>query len=153
MKGSKMVISKLNLARIQDNLNLIGLFLEKLGKMARIPRLEFLADERNPAASESYLRRSIEAVFDIGRHILSKSFSSKSLEYKEVALEMGEKGIVSKSYAKTLLKIAGYRNRLVHFYKEITADELYEILQNDLGDIERFSQEIEKFIKKYRRMF
>ena len=152
MKGSKMVISKLNLARIQDNLNLIGLFLEKLGKMARIPRLEFLADERNPAASESYLRRSIEAVFDIGRHILSKSFSSKSLEYKEVALEMGEKGIVSKSYAKTLLKIAGYRNRLVHFYKEITADELYEILQNDLGDIERFSQEIEKFIKKYRRM-
>jgi uncharacterized protein YutE (UPF0331/DUF86 family) len=65
---------------------------------------------------------------------------------------MGEKGIVSKSYAKTLLKIAGYRNRLVHFYKEITADELYEILQNDLGDIERFSQEIEKFIKKYRRM-
>jgi len=152
MKGSKMVISKLNLARIQENLNLIGLFLEKLGKMARIPRLEFLADERNPAASESYLRRSIEAVFDIGRHILSKSFSSKSLEYKEVALEMGEKGIVSKSYAKTLLKIAGYRNRLVHFYKEITADELYEILQNDLGDIERFSQEIEKFIKKYRRM-
>jgi len=148
-----MVISKLNLARIQENLNLIGLFLEKLGKMARIPRLEFLADERNPAASESYLRRSIEAVFDIGRHILSKSFSSKSLEYKEVALEMGEKGIVSKSYAKTLLKIAGYRNRLVHFYKEITADELYEILQNDLGDIERFSQEIEKFIKKYRRMF
>jgi uncharacterized protein YutE (UPF0331/DUF86 family) len=147
-----MVISKLNLARIQENLNLIGLFLEKLGKMARIPRLEFLADERNPAASESYLRRSIEAVFDIGRHILSKSFSSKSLEYKEVALEMGEKGIVSKSYAKTLLKIAGYRNRLVHFYKEITADELYEILQNDLGDIERFSQEIEKFIKKYRRM-
>lgn len=152
MKGSKMVISKLNLARIQENLNLIGLFLEKLGKMARIPRSEFLADERNPAASESYLRRSIEAVFDIGRHILSKSFSSKSLEYKEVALEMGEKGIVSKSYAKTLLKIAGYRNRLVHFYKEITADELYEILQNDLGDIERFSQEIEKFIKKYRRM-
>ena len=128
-----MVISKLNLIKIQENLNLIGLFLGKLEKMACLPRSEFLADERNPAASESYLRRSIEAIFDIARHILSKSFSSKSLEYKEVALEMGEKGIVSKSYAKTLVKIAGYRNRLVHFYKEITADDLYKILQNDPG--------------------
>lgn len=147
-----MVISRLNLAKIQDNLNLVGLFLEKLKTMALIPRKEFLADERNPAASESFLRRCIEAIFDIGRHILSKSFSSKSLEYKEVAVELGDKGIVSKSYAKTLVKIAGYRNRLVHFYKEISTEELYEILQHDLDDLERFLKEIEKFLRKYRRI-
>ncbi len=32
-----------------------------------------LSDRRNPAAAESYLRRSLEAIFDIGRHILAKS--------------------------------------------------------------------------------
>jgi uncharacterized protein YutE (UPF0331/DUF86 family) len=152
MRPSTMVISSLNLAKVQENLNLIGVFLEKLEKMARIPKKAFLADERNPAASESFLRRCIEAIFDIGRHILSKSFSSKSLEHKEVALELGDKGVISKNYAGTLVKMAGYRNRLVHYYKEISNEEIYEILQNDLGDLEKFLKEIEKFLKKYRQI-
>jgi len=146
-----MVISKLNLNKIQENLNLIGEFLEKLRKLAQLPKDEFLSDERNPAASESFLRRCIEAIFDIGRHILSKSFAFKSLEYKEVAQELGSKKIISKEYSKILIKIAGYRNRLVHFYKQITADELYDILQNDLIDIENFLEEMRIFLKKYKK--
>ena len=65
-----MVISKLNLNKIQENLNLIGEFLEKLRKLRRLSKDEFLSDERNPAATESFLRRCIEAIFDVGRHIL-----------------------------------------------------------------------------------
>ena len=146
-----MVISKLNLNKLQRNLNLIGEFLEKLRKLSRISREDFLADERNPAATESFLRRCIEAIFDIGRHILSKSFAVKSLEYKEIARELGEKGIVTQGYSEILIKIAGYRNRLVHFYEEITNKELYDILQNNLGDIERFLKEMEVFLRKYKK--
>jgi len=146
-----MVISKLNLNKLQKNLNLIGEFLEKLRKLSKISRDDFLADERNPAATESFLRRCIEAVFDIGRHVLSKSFAFRSLEYKEIAKELGEKGIVTKKYSVTLIKMAGYRNRLVHFYKEITANELYDILQNDLGDVEKFLNEMEIFLRKYKK--
>jgi len=145
-----MVISKLNLNKIQGNLNLIGEFLEKLRKLSKLSQEDFLSDERNPAATESFLRRCIEAIFDVGRHILSKSFAFKSLEYKEVARELGEKGIVSREYSEILIKISGYRNRLVHFYKKIIDKELYDILQNDLADIEKFLKEIEIFLKKYR---
>jgi uncharacterized protein YutE (UPF0331/DUF86 family) len=144
-----MVISKLNLNKIQENINLIGEFLEKLKRLSKLSENDFLSDERNPAAAESFLRRCIEAIFDIGRHILSKSFSYKSLEYKEVATELGKKEIMSKEYSKILVKIAGYRNRMVHFYKRITDKELYDILQNDLVDIEKFLKEIEVFLKKY----
>jgi len=45
----------------------------------------------------------------------------------------------------------GYRNRLVHFYREITSEELYEIITSHLGDFERFSQEIVSFIKAYEK--
>ncbi len=150
MNPLKMVISKLNLNRIQENLNLIGVFLEKLRRLSRISKKDFLSDERNPAATESFLRRCIEAIFDIGRHILSKSFSYKSLEYKEVANTLGEKGVVSKDYAEILIKMAGYRNRMVHFYKEILPEELYDILLNELKDIESFLKEMEIFIHKYK---
>ena len=33
---------------------------------------DFLADSRNVAAAESYLRRALESLFDLGRHILGK---------------------------------------------------------------------------------
>ena len=146
-----MVISRLNITRVRENLSLIGSFLEKLGRLAKLPKNEFLADERNPAAAESFLRRSIEAMFDISRHILSKTYEFKSLEYKDVAQALGEKKVVSSAYAETLVKMAGYRNRMVHYYKEIKPDELYDILHKDLGDIERFLIEIEKFLKNYLR--
>jgi len=146
-----MIISKLNLNKIQDNLNLIGEFLEKLRKLRRLSKDEFLSDERNPAAAESFLRRCIEAVFDVGRHILSKSFGFKSLENKEAAKELGDKGIVTKEYSEMLIKIAGYRNRMVHFYKEIKDREFYDILQNDLGDVEKFLKEMEIFLRKYKK--
>jgi uncharacterized protein YutE (UPF0331/DUF86 family) len=146
-----MVISRLNIPRVRENLSLIGSFLEKLGRLAKYSKREFLTDERNPAAAESFLRRSIEAMFDISRHILSKSYEFKSLECKDVALALGAKKVVSPEYADTLVKMAGYRNRMVHYYKEIKPDELYDILRKDLGDIERFLVEIEKFIQVYLR--
>ncbi len=146
-----MVISRLNIPRVRENLSLIGSFLEKLGRLARLSKSEFFADERNPAAAESFLRRSIEAMFDISRYILSKTYEFKSLEYEDVAQALGAKKVVSPEYADTLVKMAGYRNRMVHYYREIKPDELYDILQRDLGDIERFLVEIESFLKNYLR--
>jgi uncharacterized protein YutE (UPF0331/DUF86 family) len=146
-----MVISRLNIPRVQENLSLIGAFPDKLGRLAKMPKGEFLADERNPAAADSFLRRSIEAMFDIARHILSKTYEFKSLEYKDIAQALGAKNIVSPEYAETLVKMAGYRNRMVHYYKEIKPDELYDILQRDLGDVERFLVELERFLTNYRR--
>tara|TARA_B100000315_G_scaffold250518_1_gene283483 strand:- start:6490 stop:6651 length:162 start_codon:yes stop_codon:yes gene_type:complete len=45
------------------------------------------------------------------------------------------------------MEMAGYRNRIVHFYHEITSEELYHIIQTDLKDTERFLEEIGNFIK------
>jgi len=146
-----MVISRLNTARIQENLSLIGSYLERLHRLKNCTRDEFLGDERNPAAAESFLRRAIEAMFDVGRHILAKTYEFKSLEYKEVAAALAEKGIVSPAFGQTLVKMAGYRNRMVHYYKEIKPEELDDILRNDLGDIENFIREIEAFLKSYLR--
>ena len=49
--------------------------------------------------------------------------------------------------AQRLVPLAGYRNRLVHFYQEISPKELYDIIQNDLPDIEDFIREIDSFLK------
>jgi uncharacterized protein YutE (UPF0331/DUF86 family) len=51
---------------------------EMIGALADLPlknKKEFLKNRHNIAAAESYLRRSLEALFDIGRHILAKGFA------------------------------------------------------------------------------
>ncbi|MBI3399097.1 MAG: DUF86 domain-containing protein [Deltaproteobacteria bacterium] len=146
-----MVISRLHIDKIERNLSLIQEFLSELKRLSQTPENEFLRDKRNPAATESYLRRSLEAAFDIGRHILAKSYGFKELEYKKIALELGERGVVDKEYAATLLEMAGYRNRMVHLYHEVTPHELYDILKNHLSDIERFISEIASFIESYKK--
>ena len=49
---------------------------------------EFVQDPRNPAAAESYLRRGIEALLDLGRHILAKGFAIAATEYKDIGKEL-----------------------------------------------------------------
>jgi len=96
---------------------------------------EFTADSRNIWAAESCLRRALEALLDTGRHILAKCFGKGVTEYKEIAMELERAEVLSQDSAKTLKTLAGYRNRLVHFYHEVTVEELYKTCRDDLGDL------------------
>ena len=42
---------------------------------------EFTAESRNVAAADSYLRRALEALSDLGRHILAKGLGRPVSEY------------------------------------------------------------------------
>lgn len=95
----------------------------------------FLSDKRNAWAAESCLRRALEALLDLGRHILAKCYAKGVTEYKQVAEEMEKEGILSPGNATLLRTLAGYRNRMVHFYHEITPEELYAICSRKLDDL------------------
>jgi uncharacterized protein YutE (UPF0331/DUF86 family) len=44
--------------------------------------------------------------------------------------------------------MAGYRNRMVHFYGEITEREIYNIIQEELEDFYTFLKHINAILKK-----
>jgi uncharacterized protein YutE (UPF0331/DUF86 family) len=94
----------------------------------------FLEDRRTPAAAESFLRRALEALMDLGRHLLAKGFGQPVDEYAAIADRLQEVGVLSSEEAATLRKMAKYRNRMVHFYDEITQPELHGIATRHLND-------------------
>jgi len=96
----------------------------------------FESDPRNVAAAESQLRRALEALLDLGRHVLARGFGQAVVEYKEVAGALAQADVLDKEKQLLLRTLAGYRNRLVHFYHEVSNRELYEICTRQLGDIE-----------------
>jgi uncharacterized protein YutE (UPF0331/DUF86 family) len=97
---------------------------------------EFSSDIRTVAAGESFLRRALEALLDLGRHVLAKGFGKIVPEYAAIADELAARGILSPDEARKLRVMARYRNRMVHFYDEITPAELYGILTRERGDVE-----------------
>jgi len=144
-----MVISNLNIKLIEDRLGFINKSVTKLKRLSNLEEKEFLEGD-TPAIAESYIRRSLEAVFDIGRHICAKTAGKGIVEYKEIVNSLNNTGVITKGLAERLKLMAGYRNRLVHFYHEVTDKELFSIVKNNLSDIENFVKEIKIFIEKYK---
>ena len=144
-----MVISNLNIKLIEDRIGLINRSITRLKKLSSLREETFL-DGDTPAIAESYLRRSLEAIFDVGRHIIARTAGKGIVEYKEVANALGTAGVVTKDLSERLRLMAGYRNRLIHFYHEITDRDLFLIVKNNLSDMENFVKEIKLFIEKYR---
>ncbi|MBC7320483.1 DUF86 domain-containing protein [bacterium] len=135
---------------INERLLLIDSFLKELRELASLDEDTFVSQKRNSAACESFLRRTLEAIFDIGRHILAKTgYIDMSTEYKSIAIGLVEIGVVDRKLEEKLIQMAGYRNRLVHMYNLISDSELYHIIQSDLKDIEEFISAVKSFIQKY----
>lgn len=98
--------------------------------------------------AQYHLHRALEGVFNISSHILSRIPGGEATQYKEIAQKLGEFGIIDKDFAnEKLVLMAKYRNRLVHFYAQISEKEIYDILQGSLGDFDIFLAAVKKVIE------
>ena len=111
-------------------------------------RENFFQNKHNIAAAESYVRRALEALFDIGRHILAKRFAFPASEYKEIVTGLFERQVIEEKDAELMKKMAGYRNRMVHFYHEISPEELHEICLKHIDEIKQLLECLIKWIKE-----
>ena len=122
-----------------DRLDRLGRYINELEKLRDLGRETFLSESRNIAAAESFLRRALESVFDVGRHVLARTGGAElATEYKAIARGLDERQIVPKELADRLVLLAGYRNRLVHLYHLVSNEELWTTIESDLEDLRRF---------------
>lgn len=123
--------------------------IKKLHDLRELPQEDFYdTTQDHYDVAKLRLREALEGVFNIGAHILSRIEGGRATEYREIARKLGEHNIVDKEFAiGALSRMAGYRNRLTHFYAEITPSELYSILNDNLGDFEIFLTAIKQVLE------
>ena len=85
---------------------------------------------------------------DIGSHILSRIPGARPSSYKDIPRLLEKHKLIPADFAaNSLTKMAGYRNRMVHFYGEITEKEIFDIIQEELGDFDTFITHIGAVLK------
>jgi uncharacterized protein YutE (UPF0331/DUF86 family) len=138
--------SKIRLKTVTAKAELIREMLAATATLPLASEAEFSADPRMVAAGESFLRRSLEGLLDLGRHVLAKGFGQVVPDYAAVAAELANRGILPPETAAKLRLMARYRNRMVHFYDDVTPPELYGILTKERQDVEEVLAAIQRWL-------
>ena len=87
---------------------------------------EFVSDFRNAPAAESCLYRFTGALFTVIR-----SFG-----------EIEDEFLRRPALVEILKEFRAVNDRLTHFYQEVTPEELYGIVKDELGDLEQIAEEL-----------
>ena len=131
-----------NYALITERLTIIRNAVQRLELLSKMPVDEFCRNEDAVDIAENRLRHALEALFDLGRHLVVKSGAGVPSDYRSVIILLRENNILPEDYARQIEGMAGYRNRLIHDYNKVTPEELYVIIETRLSDLNLFCQYI-----------
>jgi len=144
-----MTPSKINARIVIERIDWIEKMAAEIRSLPLDDFSRFNQDSRNVWTAESCLRRALEALMDLGRHILAKGFGVAVSEYKEIAESLKITGVLNEKDAELLKTLAGYRNRMVHFYHQVTTSELYGICKDELDDVLLLADNLRAWLKSH----
>lgn len=141
--------SKVRVTTVMQKSNLVDDMLRGLASLPLTSLEAFRSDARDAAAAESFLRRALEALLDLGRHVLAKGLGERTLEYKQIALALRRAGVLDEACGDILVDMTGYRNRLTHFYDEVTTAELFDICSHRSAEIRRVRDAMLAWLRRH----
>lgn len=116
--------------------------LQRLRLLTTQSRESFHQDPGLQAQAERWTHLLIECALDLSNHMIADRGWPAATTNREVFRVLADRGVIGQELAERLRAWAGLRNILVHLYLEVDHGLLYDILNQDLGEIESFAQQI-----------
>jgi uncharacterized protein YutE (UPF0331/DUF86 family) len=138
--------------RILEHLKLLNQYILYLRTLAETEEKTFAEDFKTRGSAERFLQLAIESCINVGNRILSIVQFQKPVStpetYGDIFVELGKLGVIPHEFVPTMLQMVKFRNRLVHIYWDIGPQQLYKILNERLGDMEKFRDYIVDYLRK-----
>jgi len=119
----------------------------QLQKLKDLGQEDFLKDPDKIGSAKYQFIVAIESSIDMCNHIISRNGYRVPEDYGDTFKVMAEQGAFDQSFSEELVKMAKFRNRLVHLYWEIDDSRLYSILEDHLADLKKFLNSIASFLQ------
>lgn len=144
-----MTKKEIDIERIQKRFKEIETRLKFLRQSADIDKLEFLTNHLLASSTERDLEIVIQACLDIADHLIAKlGLELPKMDRKETFSILAKNNIISRTLVPKLTAMAGQRNILIHEYLEVERDKIYQTINENLGDIVKFVQAVQKYLDK-----
>lgn len=104
---------------------------------------------RVPYVADACLRNlqvTIEALVDIGSHIVARHGYGLPKTYQDVIKLLVLNGVLEVKLQENYVNMVKFRNRIVHMYDDVSMEEVYAVVQDNLHDLRTF---ITSIIEKY----
>ncbi len=119
----------------------------RLQKLKETGRQKFLDDPDKIGSAKYHFIVAIESSIDMCNHIISRNGYRVPEDYGDTYKVMGEKGAFDDEFSEQLVKMAKFRNRLVHLYWEVDDARIYKILEENLEDFIKFIKLIAGYLE------
>lgn len=137
-----MVKREIVISRI-DRLNE---YVSILKSVIKYDRKIYISDPLIYGAAERFLHLSIDCILDIGNHVISDMRYRKPENNKDIFIILYESKIIDEKLKNNLCDMAGFRNILVHDYMKLDRGLVYDIINNNLNDLEDFVKAVVEYI-------
>jgi len=98
-------------------------------------------------AAEHGLQIAIQNIIDMGGHILASLGENNINEYSDIIRNLGKLNIIPQKFAEQISGMAGFRNILIHEYVMVDENIVFDCLQKNIGDFEKFVIHIRNYLR------
>jgi len=108
--------------------------------------IEFKDDRHKQSSANYNFIVAIEAAIDMANHLISKRGFRAPEDYADTFRVIADADVIEVRFALELVKMARFRNRLVHLYWEVDSSEVWNIIQTRLDDFEKYISQVGKYL-------
>lgn len=143
LKRGKDMIDR---GRVEHLVNYVQEMLNRLQSQGSKGFEEFAEDFQAVDASLYELQTMLEAISDIAMHVVAGANFGSPNSRPEAVEMLAKNGIIPQELAEQVSQAVKMRNIIVHHYPRINLRTVYDVIQNDLGNIVDFCAEIANYL-------
>lgn len=131
---------------LRKRLNKLDEYLAILRGLQKYSFDEFIADPQRYGSVERFLHLAIEAINDMGNHVVAELDLGEVNWYSDILALLARADHIDDSLQEKWIRMIGFRNTLVHEYIEIDRKIVHDVLRNSLGDLEELRRTFAQFL-------
>jgi uncharacterized protein YutE (UPF0331/DUF86 family) len=140
-------VGEVSLDRLRDLAGHLRDAVRQLRDVAGMSVDDFLADPRAVNSAKYLLIVAAEAALDICNHIASRRGGRSPEDYADCMTVLAEIGAIDRGLEARLVRMARFRNLLVHVYGKVDDRQVHRVIREDLGDFDGYLANIGQYLK------
>ncbi len=123
-------------------------YVREVSEYRAIDSASYQRDWKTQRIVERTLQLAIEVCADVAAHVIADRRLRAPSTYAEAFEVLGEAALLEPDLRDVLVRMARFRNVLVHEYARIDPDLVLRVLSDNLGDFDRFCRAAERWLEE-----